>query len=63
MKAEDIKLKTSYSYKTFSGKIITVEPTKVFEDFEDLEFMDYSVSFEENNEAAALWGVDCYFQD
>ena len=63
MSAEDIQLKTSYSYKTFSGKIVTVEPTKVFEDFEDLESMDFSVTLEENNEAAALWGAECYFQD
>ena len=63
MKAEDIKLKTSYSYKTFSGKTVTIEPTKVFDDFEDLESIDYSISFEENNDAVALWGAECYFQD
>jgi superfamily I DNA/RNA helicase len=60
MKAEDIKLKTSYSYKNFSGKTVTVDPTKVFNEFEELEGFDYSTLA--NNDDVANWGIEYYYQ-
>lgn len=61
--AEDITLKTSYSYKNHFGQVVKVQPLKAFEEFEELESFDYSTTIDDINEAASLWGADCYYQE